>query len=401
MKQQPALKGFLVLLLFERFAWYSFLIALTFFLSDSLNLSNTEVYQPYGTFLWIVVLSPLLIAFIADKYGTLLCFNGGILLTVVGYLTLPLFTGIFQNPAMNVTLPLLLISLGAGTSRVMIPLQIGLNSQIEGSNKKTYLNFVWYGLLVILGGFLANKLTPSHADAINPDKIIFISGGVLALGYVIWFISNLKNKPFKKNRLIPEKSFKNHNRSFLLIIILSTSLLSWIILSFAQSFSLNELFKSSYNNHSSITIYKMLALLIFGLILLKAKPLSNNKLIKIFKYGLLLLMALLVLMLLDQFIIKGFMNQQSYEIIHILNIIPYTITTTLLLYFVFDNAPPDRKGFYLGLYVFFVFFASTLSNYMIQVNKSTTLIIFIGSIIIIGLIQLFLHKKPANISKKH
>ncbi|MGM0647396.1 MAG: hypothetical protein ACQESZ_03305, partial [Bacteroidota bacterium] len=119
------------------------------------------------------------------------------------------------------------------------------------------------------------------------------------------------------------------------------------------------------------------------------------------KYGLLLLMALLVLMLLDQFIIKGFMNQQSYEIIHILNIIPYTITTTLLLYFVFDNAPPDRKGFYLGLYVFFVFFASTLSNYMIQVNKSTTLIIFIGSIIIIGLIQLFLHKKPANISKKH
>ncbi|MGM0647395.1 MAG: hypothetical protein ACQESZ_03300, partial [Bacteroidota bacterium] len=69
MKQQPALKGFLVLLLFERFAWYSFLIALTFFLSDSLNLSNTEVYQPYGTFLWIVVLSPLLIAFIADKYG--------------------------------------------------------------------------------------------------------------------------------------------------------------------------------------------------------------------------------------------------------------------------------------------------------------------------------------------
>lgn len=341
-------KGLLVFTLFERFSFYLFIGIFVFYFTKFLNLSDELTGNIYTGFIWTMYLSPIVFGYFADKYGYLRFFHFGIIAAIIGYFLIPI--KLFSSKEIDILLPLIFLSLGAGSLRMIVPVMLGTNS-FEMKDEKIYTKFIWYSLVISLGAFLAQSITKeANEQKESLIGVIVISGIFLIIGYLIWFFSNR----FKKieNFPISQTYHNNYKNNKLLISMLLISLPIFIILR-GVIYYLN--FKASPEflniSNSWISNIDLLLTIIFGLILIKTKPLDSEQLVNLIKTGLIILASVIMTILIKILLFPNGFEVILTSVLFIFVKAASTLIGPLIMFLVFDCAKSNQKGLIFGIYL--------------------------------------------------
>lgn len=392
-------KGFLVFTLFERLSYYLFISIITFYLTHVLELSIDKTGDIYSGFIWIVFISPIAYGFLADKFGYIRFFHFGLILSIIGYVLLPF--ELFDSKHLNIIIPLLILSLGAGSLRLIVPVMIGTTSS-KGKNKRGYIVFVWYLFFISLGSVFAKAIT-NDMNLIDLGEasisIFVISGFFLIIGYIIWVLINRFGKRLEKDTLSKEEK-KGNKKIQLLIRILIISLPLFLViygLSFYLSTQINAepgFLPNKWTSYADLGL-----MLLFGIILIRTTPLVDFQLVRLVKLGVSILGIVIMICFIVSLIFQNGLNNFSSTIIFIIFEIATTLIGPILMYLVFKLTEKKHKGLIMGLYLSVIAIATVFNNLIALIINESKILGFVLPLLIIGGILIYLSdKKIKNIA---
>ena len=392
-------KGFLVFTLFERFSYYLFLSVIAFYLSNVLELSLDNTGDYYSGFMWIVFISPIAFGFLADKFGYIRFFHFGVIFSIIGYALLPF--ELFDSKHLNIIIPLLILSLGAGSLRLIVPVMIGTSSS-KGKYKRGYIVFVWYLFFISLGSVLAKAVTNdvNLSDLGEASiSILVLSGFFLIIGYIIWFLINRFGKRLEKDELTSDDK-KGPEKIQLLINILIISLPLFLViygLSYYLSTQINA--EPGFLPNKWTSYADLILMFLFGIILIRTRPLVDFQLVRLVKLGVSILGIVVMICFIVSLIFQNGLNNFSSTIIFIVFEIATTFIGPILMYLVFKLTVKKHKGLIMGLYLSVIAIAIIFNNLIALIINESKILGFISPLIIIGGVLIYLRdKKIKNIA---
>ncbi len=168
--------------LFERWAWYGFLMLFANYLTGSsdvggLEFSQTQKGMIMGIGTGILYFLPVITGSIADKYGYKRVLIIAFLIYTTAFIFLPMF-----NTFTGVFIMYLYLALGAALFKPVISATIAKTTNDGNSS----IGFGVFYMMVNLGAFLGPMVTLLFKSA-SYDMVFHISAGIIALNFILLF----------------------------------------------------------------------------------------------------------------------------------------------------------------------------------------------------------------------